>query len=712
MNIFSELIGTALLHFIWQGALVALFLALVLFFLKKANSQIRYSISWVALIIMIMLPAQSIWKEFRAIQADRAQVAQSAIPEVDASASTDSGDDTSEAIHSPGTGETSTSETPTRDATEANKAVEMLYAIKPYLAFFWAVGVLVMSVRLFGGWFVVSRLRTRDSEPVGKELQILFDRLIEQAGIRGEVLIRQTKTCTEVLLIGWIKPAVLLPLSVVSELSTDHLEAIIAHEIAHVKRYDYILAGVQAVIETFLFFHPAVWWVSRQVRIEREHCCDDLAVEIINDRARYARALYELEVKRNTFLRVALSANDGNLLSRISRLAAAPVNNKNTYRRTSFSSILVAVLIGMSLVIGSCTDLSIDTENPVSVGVEFEIPPALESLVVLDDREGAVEYLHKVRNEGDIEDALEMTLGAYAQSGEELRRSLMFVMAHIDSREADDALVQIAETDPSMEVRQGAIRSINIRIVDDPEIGNELVRGLNVPPGTVYKYPAMSLRRERALTSALQHVVRDNEQGPQVRTEALRALTHREDLGSFFNEVITASTEDWFTLDAINTLELEEQFIPRLLAIYQTNPDPGTKGFALRKLGDAGAAEALPLMFEALLAGTDGFNLERRGQLPPGLQLSWAASRAMRDLYKNVGPGRQESLLNEVMSMSEDFISRSDQEAQQGFSSDEAKKERYHQLTQVYGMLRNLRGYGVRSPELDNLAERAKQVGR
>ena len=687
MTIFSELIGTALLHFIWQGALVALILALVLFVLKNAPSQIRYGVSWVALIIMVALPAQSILKEYRALQAEQ-EYAQHVVPEVDARVFVDAGDNTTEAATSSVSGETVGSELPVQEAAEENIALARLSSMKPYLTAFWVVGVFIMSIRLFGGWFVVSRLRTMDSEPVGEELQALFDRLVEQAGIRGEVLVRQTKTCTEVLLIGWIKPAVLLPLSVVSEMSTDHLEAIIAHELAHVKRYDYILAGVQAVIETLLFFHPAVWWVSRQVRVEREHCCDDLAVEIIKDRARYARALYELEVNRNNFLRFALSANDGSLLSRINRLASASPAGKNGYMRTGLSSGLVALVLGMSLVVGSCADLSVDTENPVTVGAEFKIPAALESLVSLDDRDGVVEYVHNVRDEGSIEEALEMTLGAYAKADEELRRSLMFVIAHINTLEGDEALLSIAETDPSVEVRHAAIRGINIRILDEPEMGNESVRGVNTPPGSEYKYQAISLEREQALTSALQHIAQDNEQDSKVRREAVVALSHREDMGDFFVELIAASIDDYFTLQTMSHLKLEKQYVPELMRMHQNQVDGDIRGRALGLLGTAGALEAMPLMLESVVV--QGAWIDRRAMDDPNSKFAYSPAWPLSNLYRALDPGGQQEMVTLLKSEIIASLEHDEQATRNGFASESEKKETIARLYRLRNMLMNL----------------------
>ena len=99
--------------------------------------------------------------------------------------------------------------------------------------------------------------------------------------------------------IGWLKPVVLLPASALAGLSPQQLEAILAHELAHIRRHDYLVNLLQTLVETVLFYHPAVWWLSRRIRIERENCCDDLAVSLCGDPVAYAQALADLEALRS-----------------------------------------------------------------------------------------------------------------------------------------------------------------------------------------------------------------------------------------------------------------------------------------------------------------------------------------------------------------------------------------------------------------------------
>jgi hypothetical protein len=131
--------------------------------------------------------------------------------------------------------------------------------------------------------------------------------------------------------IGFLKPVVLLPATALGGLTLQQVEAILAHELAHIRRHDYLVNLLQTLVETVLFYHPAVWWVSRRIRIERENCCDDLAVSLCGDPVTYATALAELEAMRSSGpvpeRHIAMAATGGSLLQRVRRLLGAPTSH-------------------------------------------------------------------------------------------------------------------------------------------------------------------------------------------------------------------------------------------------------------------------------------------------------------------------------------------------------------------------------------------------
>ena len=584
-----ELLGTVALHFLWQGALIAIVLAIVLKVLPTELSRTRYTLGMSALIVMLIVPSTAFIKGYAEIDAVEVTAAEvfSAAPIQHRS----TGADGIQAVPMPSPGNVAES-----TALEPEES-PLWEQVRTWFGVAWILGALFMALRLGWAWIHVSRLKSRFSEPVSTELQQVFEQLMERAGIRTQVVLRQTNVFAEAVLIGWIKPAVLLPVSVVTQMSTDHIEAIIAHELAHVKRYDHMFAGIQAIVETVLFYHPAVWWVSHQVRVEREHCCDDLAAELLNDTPRYARALFELENQRTGFGRFALSAQDGSLLSRISRLTKKSTKNTTEmYPRTGVSTFIIAAVIGCSLIIGSCADFGSST---VSIGEEYDLPPRLASMVATGDRDGIVTFLHDAHNSGE-DKTLEWIAGVYDRSEEEVRRSLMFVLAHVNTPEADQVLIQMAESDPSDDVREGALRSIAVR---SEAVGELTAAKLGVVPSppSGYTYPPMTEDQEQALSSSLKRIFMDEEQAVEVRQEAYRLLEPWDEQGQLADEAIMTSSVPHFKLMLIRHLNHPEKYRSELMNIYNSSTDVTEKAGALSNLSDMGALEMMPHMVDMML---------------------------------------------------------------------------------------------------------------
>ena len=167
----------------------------------------------------------------------------------------------------------------------------------PWLVFGWLAGVLLLSLRLLGGWWSTRVLRVVDVSPVPEWCLAQLARC-RRMGIARPVAIVSSVRVSVPVIVGHVKPVIVLPAAALSGLSVAQVEAILAHELAHVRRHDYLVNLAQTVIETLLFYHPAVWWVSRQVRETREHCCDDLAVTVCRSRREYVHALLDLEELR------------------------------------------------------------------------------------------------------------------------------------------------------------------------------------------------------------------------------------------------------------------------------------------------------------------------------------------------------------------------------------------------------------------------------
>ena len=213
----------------------------------------------------------------------------------------------------------------------------------PWLVSGWLAGVLLLSLRLLGGWWSTRVLRVAGVSPVPEWCRAQLTTLSSRMRIARPVAIVSSIRVSVPVIVGHVKPVIVLPAAVLSGLSVSQLEAILAHELAHVRRHDYLVNLVQTVIETLLFYHPAVWWVSRQVRVSREHCCDDLAVTVCRSRQEYVHALLDLEELRASTALLALGATDGSLLARGRRLLA-PAHGSPSSARLAASVIALTVV--------------------------------------------------------------------------------------------------------------------------------------------------------------------------------------------------------------------------------------------------------------------------------------------------------------------------------------------------------------------------------
>jgi beta-lactamase regulating signal transducer with metallopeptidase domain len=136
----------------------------------------------------------------------------------------------------------------------------------------WLVGVTLLSLRLFGGWVITRRLVDGARGPAGPDIRALARRVADRLALSRVVGVFESPTIAVPMLVGWIKPCVILPTAALSGLTPVQVEALLAHELAHVRRHDYLVNLLQTAVETMLFYHPAVWWISRDVRETREHC--------------------------------------------------------------------------------------------------------------------------------------------------------------------------------------------------------------------------------------------------------------------------------------------------------------------------------------------------------------------------------------------------------------------------------------------------------
>lgn len=281
-----ENLGWTILHSLWEMPAVAALLAMTLRRIPAGRAELRYAVCCAGLAVMALAPVATFLL-----------VAQ-------------------QAAGGPGAGGSLRMELMGAVAAPAGSP-GMPWPVM--VVNVWALGCMAMAVRLAGGLYAARRLRMRASQSaLPEDVRRLAHAIAERLGI-GKLRIAASSEIGSPLVAGVLRPMVLLPLAALSQLPPEQWEAILAHELAHIRRYDLLVNFCQSVLETVYFYHPAFWWVSRQVRREREHCCDDLAVRVSGDALVVARALVSLEQLRQRPL-LALAANEGPLFQRLQRL--------------------------------------------------------------------------------------------------------------------------------------------------------------------------------------------------------------------------------------------------------------------------------------------------------------------------------------------------------------------------------------------------------
>jgi hypothetical protein len=193
------------------------------------------------------------------------------------------------------------------------------------MAQLWLLGVALMVVRHLVGWRAVRRIESAPSAPLSPEWQRRFEALRNAMGISRAVSVRLAKDVASPFTAYVLRPMICLPLEFLTELPRAQLEVLMAHELAHIRRLDWSWNAIQCVIESVLFHHPAMWWLSRRVREEREHACDDLAVKVCGDAVVLAEALSSLQRRHRMFdmQGPSLAATGGSLTRRVRHLLSA-----------------------------------------------------------------------------------------------------------------------------------------------------------------------------------------------------------------------------------------------------------------------------------------------------------------------------------------------------------------------------------------------------
>lgn len=280
-------IGWTLVDFLWQGALVGCAVAAALFALRKADARQRYAVACAGLSLCLALPAAGLALRLGAAGGEQAGASLGAAAAV----------------------------TPLQPGLFRDALLPEHLA---WIVLCWAACALALALRMALGLAWIRR--AEHSRRGNAAWQARLDRLAAQCGVTRPVRLRLVEGLASPVTAGWWRPVILVPASLVTGMPSHLLEALLAHEVAHIRRHDYLVNLAQNVVETLLFYHPAVWWISGRIRAEREHIADDIAARQLGEPRRLALALSELDKLQFSTHHLAQAASGGDLMSRITRL--------------------------------------------------------------------------------------------------------------------------------------------------------------------------------------------------------------------------------------------------------------------------------------------------------------------------------------------------------------------------------------------------------
>lgn len=368
-------VGAALLDSVWQAALIGLEASVALIAARKARPQRRYLIACVALLLCLLWPLIQLLARLAA-----GSPGASGTPVL---AQILSGTGTAEGAGWQG----------------------FLQAHLAWLVIGWAACAAALGLRLALGLIWIRR--AAGNQRTDQHWNARLDTMAVQFGITRTVRLRVVDALASPVTAGWWRPVVLVPASLLSGMPPQLLEALLAHELAHVRRYDYLVNLAQSLIETILFYHPVVWWLSHRIRVEREQIADDIAARHLGEPRRLALALSELERLQFSTQHLAQAANGGDLMTRIKRLVRPETQALTWKAALPVLAMATACIAGCAGTVPTGQAAGKDALNSPAVA-QFNscAKPAYPAEAYARRTEGTVTLRFLIDTDGSVADAL------------------------------------------------------------------------------------------------------------------------------------------------------------------------------------------------------------------------------------------------------------------------------------------------------------------
>jgi beta-lactamase regulating signal transducer with metallopeptidase domain len=340
-------LGWMVIHSLWQATLIALISGVLMLFLRKKAAKTRYIVANVALMCVLVASTVTfcLYYDF-----SNDEGTMTFTPAVE-SGLIDVQNQTGTLAQTLVTQPTPSLNPQSSSLLSVEGFKEYFNRNLPMILVFWVLGVALFMLRLLGGLSYIYYLKNRMNFPADEYWVDLIADLSERAGLKKGVELVESAMVRTPMVVGFLKPMILFPMGVLNRLSPEEVEAILAHELAHVLRNDYVFNILQSVVEALFYFHPAVWWMSAQIRNERESACDDIAINLIKNKMNYARALVAIQEMAYFPMTPALAfagQRKSQFMMRMQRILNQPNNKTNVMEKLSATCLLLFLMIGLS----------------------------------------------------------------------------------------------------------------------------------------------------------------------------------------------------------------------------------------------------------------------------------------------------------------------------------------------------------------------------
>ncbi len=392
-------LGWTVMHSLWQAFAIAIILALVLNALRSNSATIRYEASAFALFLVLVSAVSTFIWYYAAAGQETVFITEHVLAnEVMVGASE-----------------------PLALSNFAQMCVNYFNTHLPIIVMIWLVGVAFFVLRLLGGLVYVNRLKHYRTQAIPAKWQNRLALITKRIPVKKTITILESAVIQVPMVIGYFKPYILMPIGAINQLAADEVEAVIAHEVAHIYRNDFLMNIIISFIEVFFYYNPAVWWISGNIRLERENCCDDIAIKVCGNSLSYAKALVRLQ-ELNAYapsFAMPFSGQRNQLLYRIRRILNQPQNRHNILERLMATLVLLFAVVFMSVHQNTLPATSQDwiTEGKESFELEVPLEADMESefkkykvveVIVESDGETLKPIIVEAKEEGENEELMEL----------------------------------------------------------------------------------------------------------------------------------------------------------------------------------------------------------------------------------------------------------------------------------------------------------------